>query len=284
MQWEREVLRAVWDDDAARWQVTTRDRDGTVETHSANAVISGVGILNRPYIPDLPNLDTFAGPVFHSAQWDHSVDLTGKRVALVGAGASGFQIGPAIVDDVAQLTVFQRTPQWMAPNPRYHAAVQPGEQWAMRHLPGYARWFRFMLMWQSNDRMLEMVRADPEWPDFPHTANAQSAARRELFARWISDQLGDDAELIAKVTPDYPPMAKRMLQDNGSWLRCLKRPHVDLVTETIDRHRRDIDQHCGGSVRGRCHRAGHRFPGQRGVVADGGHRTRRPIDRRDVGR
>ena len=109
----------------------------------------------------------------------------GKRVALIGAGASGFQIGPAIVDDVAQLTVFQRTPQWMAPNPRYHAAVQPGEQWAMRHLPGYSRWYRFMLMWQSNDKLLELVRADPQWADFPHTANAESAARRELFAGWI---------------------------------------------------------------------------------------------------
>ena len=233
VHWGSEVLRAVWDDDAALWHVTVRESDGTEQTRCANAVICGVGILNRPVIPELPHLDAFAGPVFHSAQWDHSVDLTDKRVALVGAGASGFQIGPAIVDDVAQLTVFQRTPQWMAPNPRYHAAVQPGEQWAFRHLPGYARWYRFMLMWQSNDRMLEMVRADPDWPDFPHTANAQSAARRTLFAAWIASQLGDDTDLIAKATPTYPPMAKRMLQDNGSWLKCLTQPHVRLVTDPI---------------------------------------------------
>jgi len=97
-----------------------------VHTTTANVVISGVGILNRPLIPDLPNLDEFDGPVFHSSRWDHSVDLHGKRVALIGAGASGFQIGPAIVDDVEQLVVFQRTPQWMAPNPRYHAPVAEG--------------------------------------------------------------------------------------------------------------------------------------------------------------
>ncbi|CAN5555944.1 NAD(P)/FAD-dependent oxidoreductase [soil metagenome] len=233
VRWKREVQQALWDDDAALWRITALGPDGAVETHSANAVICGVGILNRPHIPELPNLDTFTGPVFHSAEWDHTVDVTGKRVALIGAGASGFQIGPAIVDDVAQLTVFQRTPQWMAPNPRYHAPVQPGERWAMRHLPGYSRWYRFMLMWQSNDRLLEMVRADPEWADFPHTANAQSAARRDLFAGWIASQLGDDTELIAKVTPTYPPMAKRMLQDNGSWLRCLTQPHVELVTDPI---------------------------------------------------
>jgi 4-hydroxyacetophenone monooxygenase len=178
-------------------------------------------------------MDHFEGPMFHSARWNDSVDLKGKKVALIGAGASGFQIGPAIVDDVDRLVVFQRTPQWMAPNPRYHSQVTDGERWAMRHLPGYSRWYRFMLMWQSSDKMLELVRAQPDWHDFPRTANAASAARREVFARWIEQQVGDDPGLVAKATPTYPPMAKRMLQDNGSWLRCLKRDHVDLVNDPI---------------------------------------------------
>lgn len=233
VQWRCEVERAEWNDETATWQVTYRGPDGITRTKSANALISGVGILNRPLIPDLPGLEQFTGPVFHSAQWDHSTDLRGKRVALIGAGASGFQIGPAIVDDVAHLVVFQRTPQWMAPNPRYHDPVTPGERWAMRHLPGYARWYRFMLMWQSSDKLLELVRIDPEWPDLPHTANEWSAQRREVFVSWIERHVGDDAELLAKVTPDYPPMSKRMLQDNGSWLRCLARPHVDLVRDQI---------------------------------------------------
>jgi 4-hydroxyacetophenone monooxygenase len=230
---EREVVRAVWDDTSATWTITARRPDGAQEVRTANALICGVGILNRPLIPDIPGMDEFDGPLFHSARWDHSLDLTGKRVALLGAGASGFQIGPAIVKDVAQLTVFQRTPQWMAPNPRYHAEVTTGERWAMRHLPGYSRFYRFMLMWQSNDKMLELVRADTDWPDFPRTANAASAARREYFANWIDQQVGHDPELAAKVTPDYPPMAKRMLQDNGSWLRCLTQPQVDLVNDKI---------------------------------------------------
>lgn len=232
IRWSSEVERARWDDATGRWEVTVRV-GGAVETLAANVVISGVGILNRPLIPDLPGLNRFAGPAFHSARWDHSIDLRGKRVALIGAGASGFQIGPAIVDEVESLVVFQRTPQWMAPNGRYHATVKPGEKWAMHHLPGYSRWYRFMLMWQSSDKMLELVRADPDWPDFPHTANAASAARRDLFAKWIDDQVGDDPELAAKVLPDYPPMAKRMLQDNGSWLRCLKRDHVELIRDPI---------------------------------------------------
>jgi 4-hydroxyacetophenone monooxygenase len=233
VRWRTEVERAAWDDTTARWQVTTRAADGAVETLTADAIISGVGILNRPSTPDIPGLGSFAGPMFHSARWDHSVDLTGKRVALIGAGASGFQIGPAIVDDVAELTVFQRTPQWMAPNPLYRAPVTDGERWALRHVPGYGRWIRFMHLWQGSDRILELVRMDPEWEDFPRTANKWSAAQRQTFAGWIEHQLADDPDLAARVTPDYPPMTKRMLQDDGSWLRCLARPHVELVSQGI---------------------------------------------------
>jgi 4-hydroxyacetophenone monooxygenase len=233
VRWCNEVERAEWDDAEAVWRVTARDAEGAVHERSANILISAVGILNRPQVPDLPGIARFDGPAFHSAEWDDSVDLRGKRVALIGAGASGFQIGPAIVDEVESLVVFQRTPQWMAPNPRYHAALKPGEQWAMRHLPGYGRWYRFMLMFQSSDKMLELVRADPNWEDFPHTANEFSAQRRAIFKKWIDDQAGDDLELAAKVTPHYPPMAKRMLQDDGSWLRCLRRPHVELITDQI---------------------------------------------------
>jgi 4-hydroxyacetophenone monooxygenase len=233
VRWRCEVERAAWDEASSRWNVTFRTADGRTETLSANAIVSGVGILNRPMIPDIPGLKEFDGPVFHSADWDDSVDLHGKRVALIGAGASGFQIGPAIADQVESLTVFQRTAQWMSPNPRYHAAIKPGERWAMRHLPTYSRWYRFMLMWQSSDKLLDMVRVDLDWHDFPRTANAMSAQRREIFVKWIEDNVGDDPDLLAKVTPSYPPMAKRMLQDNGSWLQCLKKPNVELITDRI---------------------------------------------------
>lgn len=233
VQWGCEVERAVWDEARAQWDVSIRTAEGQCHTRSANVVISAVGMLSRPSIPDIPGLDSFKGPVMHSAEWDDSVNLTGKRVALIGTGASGFQLGPVIANDVASLVVFQRTPQWMAPNPRYHSPVQPGERWALRHLPYFEQWLRFMLLWQSSDKTLELVRMDDEWEDFPRTANALSAQRREVMAAWIETNVGDDPDLLAKVTPSYPPMAKRMLQDNGSWLRCLRRANVDLVTDRI---------------------------------------------------
>ena len=124
---ETEVTEASWDDDTATWSVRARDRNGaTTTTLSARAVISAVGQLNRPHLPDIDGQQDFAGPALHSSEWDHSVDLRGKRVAMIGAGDSGFQIAPAIADDVDRVTVFQRTAQWIFPNPNYHAEVGPG--------------------------------------------------------------------------------------------------------------------------------------------------------------
>ena len=235
VRWETEVTEAAWDDESACWTVTARDHNGSTQTFSARAVISAVGQLNRPYLPEIPGQQQFAGPAFHSAEWDHSVDLHGKRVALIGAGASGFQIAPAIADDVAQLTVFQRTAQWMFPNPNYHEPVGPGVQWALRHLPFYGRWYRFLLFWPGCDKGLDAARVDPDYPDQQRAVSEINDIARIMFSEWISSQVGDDAELLAKVLPDYPATGKRTLQDNGSWLRTLTRDNVELIRTGIAR-------------------------------------------------
>ena len=181
-------------------------------------------------------MDDFAGPSFHSARWDHTVDHRGKRFALIGAGASGFQIAPTIADEVEQLTVFQRTAQWMFPNANYHRRVPDGERWAMRHLPFYGRWFRFLTFYPGRR---PHHRALPHRSRLRRRRARRSARRTGRRARcspsWIAAQLGDDAELEAKVMPDYPATAKRMLQDNGSWLACLRKDNVELVRTGIER-------------------------------------------------
>ena len=233
VRWSTEVTAARWDDDGSCWRLELRTGDGGDE-EVVDAVISAVGQLNRPNVPDLPGLADFEGPVFHSARWDHDVDLRGARVALIGAGASGFQIGPAIADDVAELVVFQRSAQWMAPNPIYQQPVADGVRWALRSVPGYAGWLRFLLLWQARD-VLDLARVDPDWEGAPLSVNAVSAQRREELTAWIAHHVGGDEELLAKVVPDYPPLGKRMLQDDGSWLQCLRREHVTLEREPIER-------------------------------------------------
>ncbi len=234
VRWETEVLGATWDEDSSTWSVRTRSADGTEDILVARAVISAVGQLNRPNLPDIAGADSFAGPSFHSARWDHDVDLAGKRVAMIGAGASGFQIAPTIAPEVAHLTVFQRTAQWMFPNPNYHAAVGPGVRWALHHLPFYGRWYRFLILWPGCDKGLEAARVDPEYPDQQRAVSEMNDLTRQMFTDWIVGQVGDDPELIAKVVPDYPATGKRTLQDNGSWLGALTRDNVDLVRTAID--------------------------------------------------
>jgi len=234
VRWETEVLGAEWEDASATWSVRTRAADGTEDTLVARAVISAVGQLNRPNMPEIAGQDDFAGPSFHSARWDHDVDLTGKRVAMVGAGASGFQIAPTIAEQVEHLTVFQRTAQWMFPNPNYHETVGPGVRWALRHLPFYGRWYRFLIFWPGCDKGLEAARVDPAYPDQQVAVSEINELTRQMFTDWITSQVGDDPDLIAKVVPDYPATGKRTLQDNGSWLRTLTRPDVDLVRTGID--------------------------------------------------
>ncbi|HTR70415.1 MAG TPA: NAD(P)/FAD-dependent oxidoreductase [Mycobacteriales bacterium] len=233
VRWNTEVVGAEWDDDTATWTVRTIAADGTTDTLHARAVISAVGQLNRPNLPKIDGQDDFAGPSFHSARWDHSVDLAGRRVAMIGAGASGFQIAPTIAAEVAHLTVFQRTAQWMFPNPNYHEPVGPGVRWALRHLPFYGRWYRFLLFWPGCDKGLEAARVDPAYPDQQRAVSEVNELTRQMFTEWIVSQCNGDEELIAKVVPDYPATGKRTLQDNGSWLAALTRDNVDLVRTPI---------------------------------------------------
>jgi len=234
VRWETEVLGAAWDDASSTWSVRTRAADGTEDVLVARAVLSAVGQLNRPNMPVIEGADTFAGPSFHSARWDHDVDLAGKQVAMIGAGASGFQIAPTIAPEVGHLTVFQRTAQWMFPNPNYHATVGPGVLWALRHLPFYGRWYRFLIFWPGCDKGLEAARVDPDYPDQQRAVSETNEFTRQMFTDWILSQVADDPDLAAKVVPDYPATGKRTLQDNGAWLSALMRNNVELVRTGID--------------------------------------------------
>jgi len=239
IRFETEVVSARFDDDSARWQVAVRTKAGAVETLTANAIVSAVGQLNRPRIPDIPGLASFAGPHFHSAAWEHKHDLHGKRIAVIGSGASAFQLVPEVAKVAERLFVFQRSPAWMFPNPVYHAAVSEEKKWLLKHVPFYARWYRFLLFWPGSDGLLPSLRIDPSWPHQDRSINALNEEHRRIFTEYMVQQVGDRPELLAKVVPSYPPFGKRMLQDNGSWLAALRRENVELITNGIGEITRD---------------------------------------------
>jgi 4-hydroxyacetophenone monooxygenase len=235
-RFETTVTTMIWDDISAQWNVDVRSGDGSKETISARFVFSAVGSLNLPKLPDIPGMNTFAGHSFHSARWPDDLQLTGSRFALVGAGASGFQIGPTIADKVDQLTIFQRTAQWIIPNPLYHAPVPAGDRWALRHLPFYGRWYRFIMTFPGIAAGNDPYRIDPTHQDPTNrSVNAMHAKRAGALLTSMTSLLTQRPDLLPLVVPDYPALGKRVLQDNGSWLRCLQEPNVELVRTAIDR-------------------------------------------------
>lgn len=230
----REVDSMHFDDQRSVWVLSVRDRSGAVVQEEFNAVITAVGILNRPSLPDIPGIESFQGKTVHSAAWREDLDLVGKRVALVGTGASAFQIGPAIVDSVAQLKVFQRNPPWMLPTPTYHDDIGPGMQWLLKHVPYYGRWFRFWQFWIAVEGRLPLTEVDDDW-SHPVSVGRKNEELRKGCMEWLSRQYEDRPDLLEKMTPNYPPAAKRMLRDNGVWAGMLKKSHVELNTTPIER-------------------------------------------------
>ncbi len=228
-----EVTGAIFDEHTKLWTVSTIDKQGNAGQYVANSVISAVGQLNRPTLPDIPGIASFRGQWCHSAAWDDTIDLAGKRVIVIGSGASAFQLVPTIAGDVQHLTVFQRSAPWMFENPIYHEHVPEGKKWCLQHLPFYTRWFRFLIFWPACDGAYDTVFVDPEWPHQERSINEMNEFVYQMFADYIKGQVGDDEALLQKVIPDYAPMGKRTLQDNGSWLSALKRANVDLVTQSV---------------------------------------------------
>jgi 4-hydroxyacetophenone monooxygenase len=227
-----EVASARFDEESGRWVLQVR-AGGDVETIEANAVISAVGQLNRPKLPDIAGRERFAGPSFHSARWDHGVDLRGKRVGVVGNGASAAQFIPVIADEVAELLVFQRTPNWFGPTPDYHEEVSEGQRWLYTHVPFYSEWHRFWIFWRTADGVLATVTVDPSWDGQGASVSEANELARLLLTEYLEAEFADRPDLLAKVVPSYPVGAKRILRDNGIWARTLKRDHVALITEKI---------------------------------------------------
>jgi 4-hydroxyacetophenone monooxygenase len=232
IRFETEVKSANYDKEAQRWLVTVRDADGSQEILNANALISAVGIFNPIKMPSIKGLDRFKGPCFHTAQWPADLDLKGKRVAMIGNGASAMQIGPEIQHTVASLTIFQRSSHWVAPNPQFRKPIPEPLRFLLREVPLYRLWYRLRLGWTFGDRLHSALQKDPTWPHGDRSLNSTNDSHRAYFTRYIVSEIGDKTELLDKVVPDYPPFGKRMLLDNG-WYRMLRNERVKLVSDPI---------------------------------------------------
>ncbi|MVO85985.1 NAD(P)-binding protein [Streptomyces sp. p1417] len=208
-----EVLKLTWDGDALHWLIETSD--GKL---SADVVVSATGPLSDPKTPDIPGLDTFPGKVFHSARWDHDYDLRGKRVAMVGTGASAIQIVPEIQREVSRLTLFQRTPPWVLP--RADRAISGAERWLHRQLP-FTTLARRGILWGIRELQVQAFTKRPD-----ELGLIERIAKRNMM-RSVKDP-----ELRAKLTPTYRIGCKRILLSNA-YYPALAKPNVDVVASGL---------------------------------------------------
>ena len=229
-----EVSSMVYDEGSGRWTLEL-DGPGGESTFTADAVISAVGQLNRPQYPNIEGRDSFAGPAFHSAEWDHDVDLTGKRVGVIGTGCSAAQFSPIVAEQAATLEIFQRTPNWQFPVPIYHETVPDDFQWLLRHIPAYREWYRFWLFYKSAETLRPIAEVDPAWEDQSRSVSELNDMMRDQLTQAIEAQYEDRPDLLPKVVPQYPPASKRIIVDNGAWAGMLHRDNVTLTDTGIAR-------------------------------------------------
>ena len=223
-----ELVQARYDEAASRWRVTTRDG----RCFSARVLVSGMGGLSNPAFPSIPGLSRFAGRTFHSARWNDDYDLGGKRVAVIGSGASAIQLVPRIQPLLAQLDYYQRTPSWILPHP--DREVTAFERWLLRRMPLAQRLLRAGIYCQHEARAT----------GFTHNSGLLPLAAR-LARRHIERQLADP-ELRRKVTPKYAMGCKRILLSND-YYPALNQPNVEVITDGI----REVLQHAIVTVDGR---------------------------------
>jgi len=213
-----EATAATFDETTRRWRVDTAG--GT--SYDADLVVAALGQLSNPVVPAIAGC--FEGPAFHSAQWRHDVDLTGKRVAVIGTGASAIQLVPGIVDRVAAMTVFQRSAPYVVPKP--DQAYRPRHHRLFRRFPALVRAERRSWFWLT-ERFNAALSGDAAY------SRPLLAALRLAWRAHLRRQVPDPA-LRRKLVPGYALGCKRLLFSND-WYRALARPHVDVVTDDVTR-------------------------------------------------
>jgi 4-hydroxyacetophenone monooxygenase len=162
------------------------------------------------------------------------VQLTGKKVAVIGTGASAMQLVPSIVDDADHVTVFQRSEQWAVPHPNYQRGVPATVQFLMREIPFYVQWYQLRAFWNFSDQLHSSLQIDPNWAHPERSVNETNERHRVFLTKYITEQLSDRPDLLEASLPDYPPYGKRPLLDNN-WYQTIKRHDVSLVNEGVAR-------------------------------------------------
>lgn len=213
------VQSAKWNEKKNMWEVTYQDQDGVTSIMESNLYVAAVGQLSNPQIPKIPGQDTFKGQACHTARFIKGLDFTGKNVVVMGTGATAMGICPEIQKVAKHLTIFQSTPQWYVDVPNHKKVISHEEQWCMRHVPFYERWWRFQHLHHIVDMYTDVLTSG---------SKANQSLQKDL-AEYIKAKVNYDPELVQKMVPRHPPICTRMLVDNN-WCTMMLEPNVTLVS------------------------------------------------------
>ncbi|MDD3798675.1 MAG: NAD(P)/FAD-dependent oxidoreductase, partial [Novosphingobium sp.] len=228
IDFETRVSGAEWDENAAKW-VLKAQNGGKDVTYEGNILIMATGPNNGPKYPDVKNMDAFKGRIVHTASWDKDLDVTGKKVVLVGAACSGVQVASALAGKAEKLTVVMRQPEYLIPDVRDDLRVDPLEIWAMENIPFVAQWMRLKGISSQMQDMRGMLTLDEEHRAKTGGFSPLNDAIRDNCRAYIERSFPDDPEMVALLTPDYPVFGKRPILDSCRYYEALKKPGVDLV-------------------------------------------------------
>lgn len=231
-----EIVSIIWDEASQEWEITADGPEGR-QSSRANAVITCVGFLSRPSMPEIEGMEDFEGVACHTAQWPKGLDLTGKRVAVIGSGATGYQTTPEIAKSAAKTVLFQRTPSWCIPNQIYLSKLPEQILWIERNFPYYVNFARLRGSWlQGPDSFKQSFRADPDFED-AHARSRTNKGTRDACVNFVKQKLANRPDLIEKMIPQAPPMSSRpvVIDANASIFDCLANGDVELVTDPIER-------------------------------------------------
>ena len=233
-----EVRSMTWSEHESLWIIDANTPEGP-QTWRVNGVISATGLLARPNIAQFPGEETFTGPMFHTARWPRDLDYTGKRVAVIGTGATGYQMVPELARDAEHVVMVQRKAQWIFEVPGYLAELNPAVTWLDRNLPYHINFMRFRTNWLTGEHVYgEVFNLDPEWVG--DDGMSRSALNADVIAgrrAYIQAKFAGRPDLVEAMTPPHPPFSARpiLCDANYNIYDALLGDKVTLASGSVDR-------------------------------------------------
>ena len=227
-----DLKEARFDESANVWRLSFAVGDGAIVHRDANVVVSAAGLFANPNLPRYAGVEQFQGQIIHPTQWPDGLDLRDKRVAVIGNGSTGVQMLARVAETSQHVDVFQRTPQWISPRAKYGDPVEPEMRWLIRAMPAYWNWCRITSIMHLFNFHRDYLIRDAEYEAAGGSISQTSDKVRTMLLEYIRTETGGRQDLIDRLIPDYAPMVRRPIVDNG-WYRALTRDNVDLVTDEI---------------------------------------------------